>query len=307
MDFDQALEQFVSYLQSNDRSQMTIRGYCADLRQFARWFEQTNGQQPDLAAITSIDVREYRAYMQNVKGCGPATVNRHLRSLRAFCHWAVQAGHMPADPTAGLKEMRKQRLGPKALTRQEIYRLLRTLEERVQWYSRGGTRPRAIKAVRDMAMVTLLLHTGLRVSELAALKLSDVEISARKGILTVAGKGNKQRQIPLNNDARKALRRWLEIRSDGGETLFINRNGAPLGVRGIQDILTSLGRQAGVEGLHPHILRHTFATRYLETNPGDLVGLAAILGHESLNTLRIYTMPNRERMAESLERIATSD
>jgi len=310
MTFDDSLEQFSDYLHQQDRSRMTVKNYLHDLGQFARWFEQTNGRPPAPATITPTDVKEYRAYMQNVKGSRPATVNRRLRSLRAFCRWAVEAGLIAADPTAGIREVRQQRLGPKALDRTEVYRLTRTLEERLQWAlnTRGRLSGHAVRAARDMALVMLLLHTGLRVSELVALKLSDVEMSERKGSLTVAGKGNKQRQTPLNTDARKALQQWLEVRPKvESQALFVGRGGVPLGTRGVQAVLADLGERAQVEGLHPHVLRHTFATRYLEANPGDLVGLAAILGHESLETLRIYTVPNSDRLANKVEKLAMSD
>ncbi|MDZ7413257.1 MAG: tyrosine-type recombinase/integrase [candidate division KSB1 bacterium] len=310
MTFDKSLEQFNDYLHQQDRSRITIKNYLHDLRQFARWFEQTNGRLPTPETITPTDVKEYRAYMQTVRGYKPTTINRRLRSLRAYCRWAVEAGHITADPTAGIREVRQQRLGPKALDRTETYRLTRTLEERRQWAlnTKGAFSGHAVRATRDLAIVTLLLHTGLRISELAGLKLSDVEMSERKGSLTVAGKGNKQRQVPLNADARKALQRWLEVRPKvESEALFVGRGGVPLGTRGVQAVLTDLGRRAQVEGLHPHVLRHTFATRYLEANPGDLVGLATILGHESLETLRIYTVPNSDRLANKVEKLAVSD
>ena len=310
MTFNESLEQFKDYLRKRDRSEVTIKGYCYDLQQFARWFGQTNGRPPTPATITPTDVKEYRAYMQNVKGHKPATINRRLRSLRAFCRWAVQAGHTAADPTAGIKEVGQQRLGPRALDRTETYRLTRALEERLQWAlnTRGALSGHAVRATRDMAIVTLLLHTGLRISELADLKLSDVEMSERKGSLNVAGKGNKQREVPLNADARKALQQWLAVRpKTESQALFLGRGGIPLGTRGVQAVLTDLGQRAQVENLHPHVLRHTFATRYLEANPGDLVGLATILGHESLETLRIYTVPSSAKLANKVEKLALGD
>jgi integrase/recombinase XerC len=307
--FNDSLQKFTHYLQERDRSQATIKGYCYDLQQFGRWFEQTNGQQPNLETITPMDVKEYRSYMQTVKGFKPATINRRLRALRTFCRWAVEMGHIATDPTVNIKGIKQQRLGPKVLDRTEIHRMIRALEERLQWALsyKGSLSKSAVRAKRDMAMVMLLLHTGLRVSELAGLKLSDVEMSDQKGNLTVAGNGNKQRKVPLNADARKALRQWLEVRPDvESEALFLGRSGVPLSVRGVQRVLTDLGRRAQVENLHPRNLRHTFATRYLEANLGDLIGLATILGHESLETLRIYTVPNSAKLSHKMERLALS-
>jgi site-specific recombinase XerC len=291
MTFDESLRKFSRYLQEHDRSQSTIKHYRHDLQQFARWFEQTNGCQPTPETITPIDVKEYRFHMQNVKGYKPATINRRLQALRALCRWAVEVGLIATDPTVNIKGIKQQRLGPKALDRTEIHRMMRALEKRLQWAlnTKGALSKSAVRATRDMAIAVLLLHTGLRVSELAGLKLSDVEMLEQKGSLTVSGKGNKQREVPLNADAQRALRQWLEVRPNvESEALLIGRGGVPLSVRGIQKVLADLGRRAQIENLHARTLRHTLATRYLEVNPGDLVGLATILGHESLETLCIY-------------------
>lgn len=310
MTFDESLQKCIHYLHEHDRSEATIKHYRHDLQQFARWFEQTNGCQPTPETITPIDVKEYRSYMQNVQGYKPATINRRLQALRALCRWAVEVGLIATDPTAGIKEMKQQRLRPKVLDRTEIYRMIRALEERLQWAlnTKGALSKSGVRATRNMAIAVLLMHTGLRVSELAGLKLSDIEMSDRKGNLTVAGNGNKQRKVPLNADVRKALHQWLEVRPNvESEALFIGRGGVPLRVRGVQKVLADLGRRAQVENLHPHTLRHTFATRYLEANPGDLVGLATILGHESLETLRIYTVPNSAKLSNKVEKLALSD
>jgi integrase/recombinase XerC len=310
MTFNKYLQEFTSYLQEHDRSQATIKGYNYDLQQFGRWFEQTNGQQPILEAITPVDVKEYRSHMQTMKGFKPATVNRHLRALRAFCRWAVEMGHIATDPTVNIKGVKQQRLDPKTLDRTEIYRMMRILEERLQsaLNYKGALSKNAAKAKRDMAMVMLLLHTGLRVSELAGLELSDVEMSGQKGSLTLASKGDKQRKVPLNAEARKALRQWLEVRPNvESKALFLGRGDVPLGVRGVQRVLANLGERAQIKNLYSYTLRHTFATRYLKANPGDLIGLAAILGHESLEALRIYTVPHSAKLSSKVEMLTLRD
>jgi len=251
MTFDESLQQLIGYLRKQDRSEVTIKHYYHDLQQFARWFEQTNGRQPALKTITSMDVREYRSYMQNTKGYKPTTINRRLQALRVLCHWAVEVGHIATDPTTGIKGVGQQQLGPKALDRTEIHHLVQALEERLQWVlsTKGPLSKAALKATRDMAIAVLLLHTGLRISELVGLRLSDVEMSERKGSLNVRGKGNKQRKVPLNVDVRKALRQWLEVRPDiESEALFLGRNSAPLSVRGVQKVVADLAKRAQVKG-----------------------------------------------------------
>ena len=310
MTFDESLQKFSRYLQKHGRSKATIKHYRHDLQQLARWFEQTNGCQPTPETIAPIDVKEYRSHMQNVKGYKPATISRRLQALRALCRWAIETGLIATDPTAGIIKVNPQRPGPKALDRTEVYRMIRAMEERLRWAlsTKGSLSKSAVRARRNMAIAVLLLHTGLRVSELVGLNLSDVEMSEQKDSLTVTGNRNKQRKVPLNADARKALRQWLEVRPDvESEALFLGRGGVPLSVRGVQKVLADLGGRAQVENLHPHTMRHTFATRYLDANPGDLVGLATILGHQSLETLRIYTVPNSAELPNRVEKLAISD
>jgi site-specific recombinase XerD len=310
MTFEESLQKCMHYLHEHGRSEATIKHYRHDLQQFARWFEQTNGCQPTPEAITPAKVKEYCSHMQNVKDYKPSTINRRLYALRALCRWAVETGLIATDPTAGIKEIKQQRPGPKVLDRLEIYRVIQALEDRLQWALsyKGSLSGHAARAKRDMAIVMLLLHTGLRVSELAGLQLSDIEMSKRTGNLTVAHNRNKRRKVPLNTDARKALRRWLAARPEvESKALFLGRGSVPLSVRGVQKVLADLGKRAQVENLHPHILRHTFATRYLEAHPGDLVGLTTILGQKSLETMRIYTAPNSAELPDKVEKLALNE
>jgi len=158
-----------------------------------------------------------------------------------------------------------------------------------------------ITARRDEALLNLLLYTGLRVSEAAALNTDDVTINDRSGKVTVrSGKGREHRELPLHKEARKALKAYLEVRpQDQGEGLFLGQRGS-LGPRGIQMRLAALGEAAGVE-VTPHVLRHTFATRLLREVGTDLVTVSALLGHESVATTAIYTQPSEEDLTEAVE------
>jgi integrase/recombinase XerC len=161
---------------------------------------------------------------------------------------------------------------------------------------------------RDASLILFLLHTGLRLSEVVALELSDVQISERKGsVLVRRGKGNKERSVPLNSEARNAIQEWLAIRPQGSDTFvwIAVEASAEDGISGrtVQRILRRYAQDAELHELTPHILRHTFAKSLANKNVG-LEKIAALLGHASLNTTRIYVTPDTrdlERAVEQLE------
>ena len=161
-------------------------------------------------------------------------------------------------------------------------------------------------ARRNYAVVQLLLQAGLRVSEAAALHLEDLEIHERQGRVHIRGKGNKERYVPLNATARRALHAYLDAREAVGtqDPVFLSETGTALSVRSIQSLITELARRAHLRRIpvSAHTLRHTFALGYLKENPGKLVELATLLGHESLDTTAIYSLPSEEDLAAEVER-----
>jgi site-specific recombinase XerD len=162
-------------------------------------------------------------------------------------------------------------------------------------------------AKRNYALIQLMLQAGLRVGEVAALSVVDVRIRERSGIVRIRqGKGGKEREVPLNATARRALSIYQESREKTGAeySLFTNARGKRLPTRTIQAVITELARRAKISRVKvsAHTLRHTFALNYLRQNPGKLVDLATLLGHESLDTTAIYTRPSGEELAADLER-----
>jgi integrase/recombinase XerD len=184
---------------------------------------------------------------------------------------------------------------PKGLVAPEVQALLRA----------AGQSRRAL-ARRNYAVVQLLLQAGLRVSEAAALRLEDLEIHERQGRVHTRGKGNKERYVPLNATARRALHAYLEARETTGtqDPVFLSETGTALSIRSIQSLITELARRAHLSRIpvSAHTLRHTFALGYLKQNPGKLVELATLLGHESLDTTAIYSLPSEEDLAAEVER-----
>jgi len=238
-------------------------------------------------------------------GRKPAGVNRRLAGLRAFFGWAVRTGSMASNPAAEVKGVRQAKRVPKALNTQEVYKLQRTTAAQRQLAEakagKGNVTPAVVNARRDEAVLNLLLYTGLRVSEAAALHVADVVLNERSGkVIVRSGKGRKYREVPLHKEVRNVLMAYLEVRpQERGESLFLGQRG-PLGPRGIQMRLTALGEAAGVE-VTPHTLRHTFATRLLREAGADLVTVAALMGHSSVATTAIYTQPNEADLVEAVE------
>lgn len=238
---------FHQYLVEQDRAALTITGYERDLALFAQWFEQRNGEPLTPTALTPTDAREYRQYLLATAQLGPATINRRLAALRAYGAWAASAVLLPAgtNPVAHIKNVAEQEYGPRWLTRQQQAALRRAAEKAIT----TATTPTARQqAQRDATILTLLLNTGLRLGELCALQRSDVTISERTGSLRVRqGKGQRQRTLPLNTLARKALWEWLKRPEAKAQFhLFVGRKGQPLHATGVWRRLTELGRLAKV-------------------------------------------------------------
>ena len=293
---------FRDYLQTRDLSRSTVAGYLADLRQFARWFEQTNGEPLTPEAVTPTDVREYRGWLQS-RGLKAATVNRRLNALRAWLDYAMQRGDIAANPAAQTRGVRVVRGGNvRWLTKREKYALQRAAEKILQ--TARGLYPRRWPIhERDALLVLFLLNTGLRVGEAVRLTEADLTLTARAGsVLVRQGKGNKQRVVPLNAEARKAVKRWLETRGEAGITAgaLWSASGKGLTTRAVQRAVERVAHEAKLDGVTPHVLRHTFAKALIDAGAG-LQEVADLLGHANLQTTRIYVQPSAGDLARAVE------
>ncbi len=289
------LDDFARALESQDRSPATIHGYRNSAKQFAQWLSQTRGEsyatmQAFVRAITPTDVRAYRAYLLNVQHTPPGTINHRLTTLHVLVRWARHAGLIEGDPVNGIKAVQQVKPAPRWLDRQEQYALRRAAEK-------DGD-------PRNLAILLLLLNTGLRVSEVAGLKLDDLTLSERKGEVVVRGKGTKVRTVPLNAEVRKGLREYLAKRPKVEHAaVFVGQKGAPLGWLGIEYQVGVLGRLAGFdERLTPHMLRHTFAKNLVDSGV-SLDQVATLLGHRSLTTTARYTQPSQQDLAKAVEKL----
>ncbi|MBC7341981.1 MAG: phage integrase N-terminal SAM-like domain-containing protein [Clostridia bacterium] len=162
---------FADYLRSRDASPATVDAYLRDLNKFARWYLGTYGSEPEPASVGPLDIAEFKRHLMN-RGQKPATINRALASLSAFFRWAKDEGLASGHPTEGVKKLKEVRLSPRSLGRKEQMALMRAAQ--------------AAGRARDVAVMTLLLHTGLRVSEVCGLNLEDVHLGERSGEVVVA-------------------------------------------------------------------------------------------------------------------------
>jgi site-specific recombinase XerD len=292
-------------------SPSTLKRYRSIFNRFAHWFESMERQPPHLDDLHAITLVGYRSWLQETAAA--STVNTHLSALRTWCDWLVEGNHLDTNPTLRLKLVKQQpKPAPAALRPKQVNALLRAAQQ---------TR----YATRNTAILQMMLQTGMRIGECAALRWGDIALGERTGIVTIrAGKGNQARRVPLNQSARQALADYVALllnvenslktvamiwsKQPSTTPLWKSERGAQLSVREMsrmiqQLVQTCAGRGTVPAAATPHSLRHTFSTRYLIRHPGDLVGLAWLLGHSSVRTTQIYVQPTEEEMAERVSQI----
>ncbi len=286
----EALEEYErNYLPARNLAGRTRREYHADLTQAIDFL----GGQIGMTAADKVERRHLEAFLAELdrRGLKGSSRRRKMASLKSFFGHLADAGTIAADPTQKLIPPARERTQPRVLTEGEYQRLQLSCAH----------------DVRDGAVIELILQTGLRLSEVAALRLNDLEMPARitregpPGAVHVQGKGRKQRTITLNWKACKALQAWIALRPGiEGDWLFITKFKEPLGPRGIQHLVKKHLREAGISGASTHSLRHTFGT-HMARKGTHLQVLRKAMGHESLDTTSIYIDLAREQMDKELQ------
>lgn len=277
------------FLAAHDFSKHTVKAVKCDLAKFIKWFVAANGEQFDLSRITVRDVGDFRDNLYRVRHQAVSTVNRAVVSVRRFLGHLVKSGALPENPAESVKELRRVPTVPKGLTTGEVRRIMREAELR--------------QDRRAAAIIGVMLHGGLRVSDVVGLELHDLIIGPRSGeIICRHGKGNKQRSVPLSVEGRRLLASYLECRpAVDGNAVFIGERG-PLSDDGVRAICARYSAITGVK-FTPHTLRHTFAHRFLAATNNDIVALAQILGHENLNTTAIYTKRSQDDLQQRVDEL----
>jgi len=287
--------QMQSFLASCERernaSEHTLRNYRADLTQFGVWFDASGVA--NLNALTPIKLRSYLAHLRKAHNYAARSMARKTSSLRSFFRFLEEREEMTSNPAAALRNPKRKRTLPKFLDEDQAISLLDVPCDD-SWAGR-----------RDRAVISLLYDCGLRVSELAGLDLNSVE--RERGLLQVFGKGRKQRRVPLIEASVEVIDAWLELRASPPKlgqgsvdqsALFLNQGGSRLTDRSVRRVLNAwIARAALSLSVHPHMLRHSFATHLLNAG-ADLRDVQELLGHAHLSTTQIYTHVSHERMRE---------
>jgi integrase/recombinase XerD len=260
----------------SDNYQLSTR---ASLELFAQWVAEQK-RATAWGEITPEAIGDFLGWRKK-NGAAAATIKLHVVALRIFFRFLVQRTILARDPTEFLGVPKVERYLPDALSEEEVCRLIGAA---------GGKTPLEI---RDRAIVELLYASGLRVSELCGARLENLDLDA--GFIRVIGKGNKQRLVPVGSSARRSLARYLAAgrpelvgKKTGGE-VFLSVRGRKLTNQRIWQLLGELARRAGLErDVHPHMLRHSFATHLLQGG-ADLRVIQEMLGHADIATTQIYT------------------
>ena len=287
-------DNFAQFLTESERSAYTIKNYLCDLDGFALWLKSKGNTEFTPELITPTDLREYKHHLDETLQLKPQTINRKLSSLRSFLNWAGIEGYFPDNRLPHVPQpIKEQASAPKWLDRLSQHDLCRIVEKG--------------RNIRDIAIVKLLLNTGLRVSELCALTWNDIKISPKKGRLSVnRGKGSKRRTIPLNKDARSVLVELGYHKNKGSSRrVFIGQRGA-MTPRGIESTLRKYVKQTDLEDISPHQLRHTFCKNLIDAGV-SLEKVAALAGHDNLETTRRYCTPSEQDLAAAVELIGEED
>lgn len=309
------LQAWCHSLQEKDRSAGTVKKYTQAVARFLTWYKREEHAPLTLETLTPITLIGYRNELQHAQHKSISTINLQVSALRAWCGWMTEQGYLAADPAAHVKlvggEAASSRTGLKSAQMNALLRQAQASRD----------------PARNYAIVQILLQAGLRLSECAALTFDDITFGERSGIVRVrTGKGNKARSVPLNASAREALAayvaprllidtstlkavasRWPQPPSrEAYEPIFLSQKGGALTTSAMGQMIAGLVKAAG-ELVPPetsaHTLRHTFARCYLAHYPGDVVGLATLLGHSSLDTTRLYSEPSVEQLATRVEQL----
>ncbi len=288
-DLTAALSGYVSYIRDErGRSTHTVRAYGADVEDFLRFSADRGVTNP--AELSLAGVRAWLA-RYSAEGRARASVARRAASVRSFTAWCLRRGLTPTDVGERLASPRIERTLPTILDRHQAEDLMQ--------HAMMAADDGSPVALRDRAIIELLYATGIRVAELCAADVDDVDDLRRT--ITVLGKGGKQRTVPFGVPAALAVRQWCEVRSGllppGGSTsaLFLGVRGGRIDPRAVRSVVHALTQEAGVPDLAPHGLRHTAATHVLEGG-ADLRMVQELLGHSSLATTQRYTHVSVERL-----------
>jgi len=285
------ITKFKTYLIAEQNvSNNTVISYTTDLFEFFNYiFYELKIK--NVQNVNRSVVRSYVTKLQNL-GYKKSSISRKINSLRTFFKFLVRKKILQTNPLIYLSSIKKEKSLPNFLTKEEIEKLFSLIE------------PTDFISARDRAILELLYSSGLRISELAQLTEDDIDLY--EGLVTVQGKGGKQRSVPVGSVAISCIKEYLKYKYELGirkKELFLNKFGNRLSVRGIRKIVAKWVKKAAIhKKVSPHTFRHTFATHLLDAGC-DLRSIQEMLGHKSLSTTNVYTHLTLERLRNVYEKV----
>jgi integrase/recombinase XerC len=275
------VEDYLSHLAVERRSSAhTLDAYRRDLKVLVEWCDR---QSRDPLQLSADELRLFVA-SEHRRGLSAKSLQRRLSACRSFYGWLLKQGRLAANPAAAVRAPKAVRKLPQVLDVDEAVQLVELPTD-------------APLGLRDRALLELFYSSGLRLAEVCALRWVDLDF--QQGLVTVLGKGNKQRTVPVGSHALKALAAWRDSRRDWlTRFVFPGRSDKPISSRAIQLRLRQLAQRQGVfKRVHPHLLRHSFASHMLESS-GDLRAVQELLGHADIATTQIYTHLDFQHLAK---------
>lgn len=288
---EQMIKLYEEYLKvERNYSLYTVNGYIKDIEDFNQYLKSDNFG--NLLSITKTNVpRYYLSYLSTTLNLKKKSIGRKLSSLRTFYRYLEREGHISENPFEMIETPKADKVLPKVLYKNEVENIFNSIDTSTA------------VGKRDILIMELLYGSGLRVSELCSLKESDIDYA--NGMVKVFGKGHKERYVPINKHIVEALKNYINIArpelvlkvelKDSGN-LLVNKRGGPLTTRGVRVILDNIiDKAAEHTHIHPHMLRHSFATHLLDGG-ADLRSVQEMLGHANLSTTQIYTHVSNEQL-----------
>lgn len=279
------LNQFLAYLKTQKQlSPLTLKNYQRDLVEYTDWLDKARVD--SWKRVTPNHVREYIA-QRHMNGLSAKSLQRHLASQRSFFNFLLKEQMLPSNPAKGIRAPKQKKKLPATVDVDQMNQLLNIT----------GKDPISI---RDKAMMELFYSSGLRLAELVAMNLSDINL--QDATAEVTGKGNKTRLVPVGRKAIEALKNWIKLRvtlaNEEEQAVFISNRGKRISPRTVQQRLKiRASQQATGQNIHPHLLRHSFASHMLESSQ-DLRAVQELLGHADISTTQIYTHLDFQHLAQ---------
>ena len=284
---EETIEQFISFIRDIKHvSENTLISYKRDLIKMSSYFIKQGITSPD--KINSTNINTYILWLEK-NGQAASTISRYIAAMKSYFHYLLQTGRISSEPTTLVKAPNVAKKVPCVLTIEEINGLLS------QPSSDNN------KGIRDKAMLELMYATGMRVTELISLKVSDINFQLG---YVVCKDANKERIIPFGTPAKNALNEYMEIarnnmiKGTSEETLFVNCSGNPLSRQGFWKIIKQYAEQAGIDGkITPHTIRHSFALHLVE-NGANLYAVQEMLGHSTVSSTQVYAEMKGTRLRD---------